>query len=180
MRNRIISSLSVSAERKRVAALPAGSPGSSNALVGAVALLVHATSMTTRRGQTTALTVLVDRRHDPVDGGIVADGRVVGIHQDHLVVLVGSVLVHPVAVQHTQVRAHTAHTALGNRLKIAGVLQLVNTLVLGLSVHNSLRIRSLASSTANSHTVHDVTLLGLHTQLAGLVGTSGVRHIRST
>ena len=166
--------LSVSAEREGVAALPAGSPGSTNALVGAVALLVHATSMATSSGQTAALAVLHHGVHDPVDGGVVADGVVSRVHKDDLVVLVGGILVHPVAVQHAQVLADATNTALGNRAEVALVLQSDNTLVLGLSVHNTLRIGSLASSTADSNAINDVTLLGLHSQSAGLVGASGV------
>ena len=166
--------LSVSAEREGVAALPAGSPGSTNALVGAVALLVHATSMATSSGQTAALAVLHHGVHDPVDGGVVADGVVSRVHKDDLVVLVGGILVHPVAVQHAQVLADATNTALGNRAEVALVLQSDNTLVLGLSVHNTLRVGSLASSTADSNAINDVTLLGLHSQSAGLVGASGV------
>ena len=39
---------------------------------------------------------------------------------------------------------------------------------------HTLGIRSLASSTADSNTVNNVTLLGLHSQSASLVGASGV------
>ena len=141
-----------------------------------MSLLRHATSVTTRGSQTTALAVLVHGVHDPVDRRVVADGGVVGVHQNHLVVLVGRVLVHPVAVQHAQVGAHAAHTALGNHAQIASVLQLVDTLVLGLAVHNTLGVGSLASSTADRHAVHHVALLRLHAQLARLIGASGMGH----
>ena len=169
-----ISRLSVSAEREGVAALPAGSPGSTNALVGTVALLGHTTGMTTNRGQTTALAVLHHGVHNPVDGRVVADGVVSRIDQNDLEVLVGGILIHPVAVQHTQVLADATNTALSNRAEIALVLQSDNTLVLGLSIHNTLGIGSLASSTADSNTINNVALLGLHSQSASLVGASGV------
>ena len=168
------SPLSVSTEGKSVAALPASSPGTTNALVGTVTLLHHTTSMTTGRGETTAFTVLVDGVDDPVDGGIVADGGVVRIDEDDFVVLVGGILVDPVAVENTEVTADTANTAFGNGAEVASVLQLVDTLVLGLTVDNTLRIRSLASTTTDSNTVNNVTLLSLHAQSASLVGTSGV------
>ena len=130
--------------------------------------------MTTGRGETTAFTVLVDGVDDPVDGGIVADGRVVRIDEDDFVVLVGGILVDPVAVENTEVTADTTNTAFGNGTEVASVLQLVDTLVLGLTVDNTLRIRSLASTTTDSNTVNNVTLLSLHAQSASLVGTSGV------
>jgi len=130
--------------------------------------------MTTGRGETTAFTVLVDGVDDPVDGGIVADGRVVRIDEDDFVVLVGGILVDPVAVENTEVTADTTNTAFSNRAEVASVLQLVDTLVLGLTVDNTLRIRSLASTTTDSNTVNNVTLLSLHAQSASLVGTSGV------
>ena len=173
---RISHPLSVSAERERVETLPVRSPRATNALVGTVSLLHHATSMATSRGQSAALTVLHHRVHNPVDRRIVADRVVARVHQNHLVVLVRRVLVHPVAVQHTQVLAHTAHTALSDRTQIARVLQSVDTLVLGLSVHNTLGIGSLASSTTNSHTVHNVALLRLHSQTTRLIGAGRVRH----
>ena len=130
--------------------------------------------MTTGRGETTAFTVLVDGVDDPVDGGIVADGGVVRIDEDDFVVLVGGILVDPVAVENAEVTADTANTAFGNGAEVASVLQLVDTLVLGLTVDNTLRIRSLASTTTDSNTVNNVTLLSLHAQSASLVGTSGV------
>lgn len=168
--------LSESAERQGVSSHPARSPRTTDALVRAVALLRHATSVTTSGSQTAALTVLVHGVHDPVDRRVVADRVVARVHQNHLVVLVRRVLVHPVAVQHAQVRAHATHTALGDHTQVASVLQLVDTLVLGLAVHNTLGVGSLASSTADGNAVHHVTLLRLHAQLAGLVGASGVRH----
>ena len=83
--------------------------------------------MATSRGETTAFTVLVDRVDNPVDGGIVADSSVIGINKNDFVVLVSSILVNPVAVQHTEVTADTTNTAFSNGAEVASVLQLVNT-----------------------------------------------------
>ena len=65
--------LSESAERQGVSSHPARSPRTTDALVRAVALLRHATSVTTSGSQTAALTVLVHGVHDPVDRRVVAD-----------------------------------------------------------------------------------------------------------
>lgn len=75
----------------------------------------------------------MDRLDDPVDAGIAADGLVLGVDQDDLVVFVGGVLVDPVGVQDTQVGGMTANTLLSGGLEGALVLELVDTLVGGLA-----------------------------------------------
>jgi hypothetical protein len=142
----------------------------------------------------------VDRVDDPVDARVTADGLVLGVHEDDLVVLVGRVLVDPVGVQDTQVSAAATNTLLSGRAQGALVFQLVNTLVGGFAcrpqvspdtsdnsritryhgkdihtVGSTLRNRLLASSTANTHTVDDVALLGLVAETASLVGARWAR-----
>ena len=80
-------------------------------------------------GKTTGLAVLVDGGDDPVDAGIAADGLVLGVDKDDLVVLVGRVLVDPVRVENAQVGAAATDTLLSSRLERALVLELVDTLV---------------------------------------------------
>ena len=46
--------------------------------------------------------MLHDRSAHPVDLGVTGDGLVVGVDHDHLKVLVGRVLAHPVGVEHAQ------------------------------------------------------------------------------
>lgn len=84
-------------------------------------------------GKTTGFAVLVDWVDDPVDAGILADGLVLGVDEDDLVVLVGRILVDPVRVQDAQVGATTSNTLLGGGLERALVLELVNSLVGGLA-----------------------------------------------
>lgn len=83
--------------------------------------------------EATGLSVLVDGVDDPADAGVAADGLVLGVDQDNLVVLVGGVLVNPVRVQNPQVGASAANTLLGGRLERSLVLELVDTLVGGLA-----------------------------------------------
>ena len=120
-------------------------------------------------------THLVDGVADPVDTGVAADGLVLGVDKDNLVVLVGRVLVDPVGVQDTQVGAAAANTLLGGGFEGALVLELVDTLVGGLAVGGTLGGRALATTAADTDTVDDVTLLGLVTETASLVGTRGAR-----
>lgn len=110
-------------------------PGLSAASSGVVELVATAETagLLASGGKTTGLAVLVDGVDDPVDACVLADGLVVGVDEDDLVVLVGAVLVDPVRVQDAQVSATTADTLLGGRLEGALVLELVDTLVGGLA-----------------------------------------------
>lgn len=84
--------LPVALERERVAPLPGRVGRAALDVVGTVPALPQTTAGTTRRGEATQLAVLVRGVDDPVDAGVAADGLVGGVHQDHLVVLVGGVL----------------------------------------------------------------------------------------
>ena len=87
--------------------------------------------------------------NDPVDAGVPADGRVGGVNADHLVPLEGTVGVHPVRVQHTEVSEGTSNLLLSNGLDVLLVLQLVHTRGLRLTVADTTVSRPLASSTAD-------------------------------
>lgn len=85
-------------------------------LVVAVAL-VETAGLLAGGGEAAGLAVLVDGVDDPVDAGILADGLVLGVDEDDLVVLVGRVLVDPVGVEDAQVGAAAADTFLGGGLE---------------------------------------------------------------
>jgi hypothetical protein len=85
-------SLTVSAQRQRVATLPVGTAGRANDLVGTVAGLSQAAAVLANGRQAAHLTVLVHGVHNPVDARVSADRGVAGIHEDDLEVLVGGVL----------------------------------------------------------------------------------------
>jgi len=75
----------------------------------------------------------VDRVDDPIDARVAADGLVVGVNKDDLVVLVGGVLVDPVGVKDPQVGAAAADPLLSGGLERALILELVHSLVRGLA-----------------------------------------------
>lgn len=110
-------------------------PGLSAASTGLVVAvtLVETTGLLAGSSETTGLAVLVDGVDDPVDAGVDADGLVLGVDEDDLVVLVGRVLVDPVGVEDAQVGAAAADTLLGGGAEGALVLELVDTLVGGLT-----------------------------------------------
>ncbi len=145
--------------------------GTTDGVVGAVTLDSKTTVLSAGRGEASSLTVLVHRVDDPVDARIVSDGDVLRINKDDLEVLVGRILVNPVRVKDSQVVAVAASTLLGNTSQVADELKLVDTLVLWLTVNDTLVVRPLAATTANSDTVDHIALLGLVTQLVSLVGS---------
>ena len=178
-------------------ALP-GLSAASGGLVVAVAL-VETTGLLASSSKASGLAVLVDGVDDPVNAGIDADGLVLGVDEDDLVVLVGRVLVDPVGVEDSEVSAAAANTLLSGGLQGSLVLELVDTLVGGLackakkkSASNSSHIvssrisgertiggtlgsRALAATTADTDAIDNVTLLGLVSETAGLVETRRAR-----
>ena len=174
--NVTLSRLTVTTEAEGVASLPGGSVRTTNDVVGSVSSLAETTRLATRRGEATAFAVLVHRVADPVNTSIIANDNVVRVDENHLEVFVSSILVHPVGVQHTEVSASTAHTLLCNAAEVAHELELVDTLVLGLTIYNTTRVGSLAATATHGNTVHNVSLLSLISKLVGLVRASGALH----
>jgi hypothetical protein len=123
--------------------------------------LVEATRLLSSSSETTRLAVLVDRVDDPVDAGVAANGLVLWVDEDDLVVLVGRVLVDPVRVEDAEVSAAATDALLSGGAERALVLQLVDTLVGRLAVGCTLWSRSLAAATANTDAVDDIALLSL-------------------
>jgi len=117
--------------------------------------------------------VSVNGLGDPLDSGIISDGGVEGIDQDHFVVLVGSILVDPVGVQHTEGTTVSSNTLFSDGLQVTGELHFVHSMVLGLSENDTSVALSLSSSSSNGNSVDHITLLGLVTEAVGLIGTSG-------
>ena len=155
--------------------------------------LVQASALLARGSQPTHLAMLVDWVDDPVDACVAADGLVLRVDEDDLVVLVGAVLVDPVAVEDAEIGAAATNTLLGGGLEGALVLELVHTLVHRLAwftalaicvpsyfptallhtVCSTLRHRLLASTSPDTHTVDDIALLRLVPQTASLVRARG-------
>ena len=123
--------LTVAPEGEGVVPLP-GLPPAGTGVVELVST-AETTALLAGGGETTSLAVLVDGLDDPVDARVAADGLVLGVDADDLVVLVGGVLVDPVGVQDTQVGATATDTLLSGSSESTLVLELVNTHVGGLA-----------------------------------------------
>ena len=124
------------------------------------------------RSQPSSLAVLVHRLADPVDARVVADGYMIRINQDDLVVFISSILIHPVGVKHTKISTNTSHSLFRDALKVSGELDLVDTLVLRLAIDNAFVVWALSATSANSDAVADVSLLCLVAKLVCLISSS--------
>jgi len=156
-------------ELQAVAPQPAGATGATLGL-GELATLPKSSGGFSCSRKTTEFPVLLDGGAHPVDLGVPGDGLVVGIDHDHLEVLVGGILTHPIRVQHTETLESTADTLLCNGLEVPlWLLFFDGTRGLGLAVWASLGNRPLTSSTTHSNTVDDEALLVLVSQPPGLV-----------
>jgi hypothetical protein len=163
--------LTVSEHGLGVASLPGSLGRSSDSSVGAMTLDTKTSVLAASGGKSSALTVLHDGLADPVDTGIVADDHMVRVDQDDLEIFVSGVLVDPVRVEHSQVSALSADTLLSNTAKVSGKFNFIDTLVLGLSMHNSLVVGPFAATSAHSDTVDHESLLSLVSKLVSLVSS---------
>ena len=144
-------------------------------LAGPLALGLQTARTSAGRGETTQLTVLHGVLADPIDAWVVTDDLVEWIDHDHFVPLVDSIVCHPVRVEHTEASTFAANTLLSNAAEIAGLLDLVHTLISWLTVHNALGNALLAATTLHADAVDAVALLGLVAETAGLVRAGRAR-----
>ena len=118
--------------------------------------------------------MLLDGVHDPVDLGVASNGRMCNIHHDHLEVLIGGVLAHPIRVEDSESPESTTHSLLSDGLKIPlRLLLLDRTRALGLTIGTSLSDGALPATTPHGNPVDDEALLGLVSKTAGLVRSGG-------
>lgn len=161
--------LSVSPELLGVSVLPVGAAGGSG-LDGAVTLLEHTSGLLAGGGEASELSVSVLGRADPVDAGVSTDGLVVGVDKDDFVELEASILSNPVGGEDSQVGALASNTLFSDGLVSSLFLELADTLVDGLTEDATLLHGLLTSSSANTDSVDNVSLLGLVADLSRLVG----------
>ena len=157
------------AQRGGVVLLPNG-PNGGAGVIGAVTLAVHASAAATGGGDATELAVLVSSGDNPVNSRVAADGVVLRVNHNDIEELVNTVLVHPVLVQDAKTAFLASRALLSDALQRSLELNLGDSLVLGLAVHDTLGNGALATTAANAHTEDDVALLGLVAEAAGFVG----------
>ena len=89
---------------------------------------------------------------------IISDRNVLRINKDYFKILVCCILVNPVRVQYPKIAANSSGSFFSHTAKVSGKLKLVDTLVLGFTIHNSLVIWSLPSTPSHSDAVHYIAL----------------------
>lgn len=109
---------------------------------------------------------------DPVNSWVSSHGLVVGVNKDDFVELESSVLTDPVRVEDSEVSASSADSFLSDSLVGSVWLQHVDTLVNWLAVNNTLGDWSLSTTSSDSNSVDNVTLLSLVAELSGLVDSA--------
>ena len=157
--------LSVSPELLGVSVLPVRSAGRS-LLHSLVTLLVHASVSLSSHGESTELSVVLLAGADPVDAWVSSDGLVGWIDEDDFVEFEGCILSYPVGVQNTEVSGLASNTGFGGGLVRSGGLELADTHVSWLSVDASLGDWSLTSSSSDTGSEDNESLLSLVTKLA--------------
>jgi hypothetical protein len=95
---------------------------------------------------------------------------VVGVDKDDFVVLVNTILVHPVRVEYPQIAAPLSNTLLSSTPQSTLELEVVDTLADGFTEGSTLSDRLFAVTAAHTDTVDDIALLGLVAKAASLVG----------
>jgi len=165
--------LTVTAERQVLAPLPVATCTGTLDLVGTVSTLAETTASATGRSQATQLAMLVNRLCQPVDSGVIADDSVLRVHKDDLEILVYTILVYPVGVEHPEVSTFAANAFLCCAPKRSLELELVNTMVLGLTVNDTLAVWALTPTTSDSYTVDNVAKFGLVAKATCLVDAGG-------
>ena len=163
-----LKSRSASSEFLSVSSLPGGSNRWSS-VMGSVSLLSETSVFLTGGGKSSKLSLVVLLVADPIDSGILSNGGVVWINADNLEEFVGSVLTNPVRVEDSQVGASSTDLLLSNRSVGSSFLELSDTLMDWLSVDNTLVDSSLSSSSSDSDSVENVSLLSLESEGSGLI-----------
>jgi len=161
------SALAVTLKFEGVARLPVSTTRTTNELVSTVSGLAKSAVVAPSRSQTPLFAVLVHRVANPVDARIFTNGGVLRINQNHLVVFVCLILVHPVRVKNAKVAALAANALLSDSAQVTSSLLLVDTLVLGLTIDNALGVGALATTTAHTNAEDNIALLSLVSKAVG-------------
>ena len=150
--------LTITTHALGVASLPGGSVGTTDGVIGAVTLHAQTTMFAASRCKTSSLAVLVDGVNNPVNARVVSDRDVLRIDQDNFEIFVCSILVYPVRVEDSKVAAVSAGAFLRNTSQVSDEFELVDTLVLWLSVDDALVVGPLAATTTNGAAVDHIAL----------------------
>mmetsp|Transcript_119697 Transcript_119697/g.186943 ORF Transcript_119697/g.186943 Transcript_119697/m.186943 type:complete len:214 (+) Transcript_119697:50-691(+) len=138
-------------------------------LSGAFALREESAALAASSGEATELAMFHDWLADPINTRIVTNDFVKRIHHNDLVPLVHCIRGDPIGIEHAKASTFATDALFSNATEVAASLDLVDTLVSRLSIHDALGHTLLTASTLHSHTVNQVALLRLVSKLPGFV-----------
>ena len=137
--------------------------------MGSVTLLSETSVLLTGGGKASEFSFVVLLGNDPVDSWVLPDGVVGWVNQYDLKEFVGGILTNPIRVEDSHVGASSTNLLLGNRSVRSSLLELGDTLMNWLTVNGTLMDGSLSSSSSDSDSVDDVSLLLLESDGSCLV-----------
>ncbi len=124
-------------------------------------------------GKASVFSSLVFIWANPVDSSVSSDCFVAGVDKHYFEEFEGSVLACPVWAEHSHVSAFSANSFLGDGSDGSVGLELVDTLVYGLSVDASLSCWLLSASSSDPDSIDDISLFGFVSQFSCLVKSAG-------
>ena len=119
--------------------------------------------------KTSKLSLVVLLGDNPVDSWVLHDGLMVWINQNDLEEFVSGILTNPVGVEDSKVRALSSDLLFSNISVGSGFLQLSDTMMDWLTENGTLVNCSLSSTSSNSDSVDDVSLLLLESEGSSLI-----------
>merc|ERR1719313_213245 len=159
---------STSSPLENISLSPRGSDGWSS-LVSSVTLHSQSSVLLTSGGETSELSFVVFFLTNPVDSWVSLDSFVSWVNANDLEEFVSGVLTNQVRVENSQVGALSTDLLLSNRSVRSGFLELSDTSVDWLTVNDSLVDSSLSSTSSDSNSVDDVSLLLFESEGSSLV-----------
>ena len=138
-----------------------------------VTLLPETPRLSPSTSKPSKLPMLMVRVTNPVNPRIAPNLLMTPIYQNHLIIFHHRILINPITIQNPQIRKLPPHLLLRHALQIPLKLQLVNTLMLGLTPNHTAVVLPLAATATNATADDDVALFGFVAEAMGLVGTGG-------
>ena len=159
---------SASSEFLGVVSSPVGSSGWSG-VVSSITLLSKTSVSHTSRSETSDFSSIVFLGSDPVNSWVSSDSVVIWIDNDNLEEFRDGILSYPVGVEDSHVGASSTDLLFSDVSVRSGFLELSNTKMDWLTVNDTLVDCSLSSSSSDSNSVDNVSLLLFESESSSLV-----------
>ena len=138
-------------------------------VVGSVTLLSKTSISHTSGGETSDFSSVVFVGSDPVDSWVSSDSVVIWVNNDNLEELGDGILSYPVGVEDSHVLASSTDLLLSDVSVGSGFLLLSDTKMDWFTVNDTLVDCSLSSTSSDSNSVDDVSLLLLESKSSSLI-----------